>query len=213
MPLDFPNPFNWYRLSIRNLPGVCLDVINDGTAHEQGKLQMAPVGNFSGQHWQFLPALDGSFCMRTMYTGTDMLLSAGDDDVRLTREPERDGKRWYLEHVYDHESAPFRLRLGLLAASNQCYLTPCPTPGWFNNQRLHAKTLGNPSEQQTEWTITIIGPISIPEFVLSPPVTIPTTETSWTNVIGLSSGSGCSLLRSTSSLPDADPPQCPILGW
>jgi hypothetical protein len=148
-----------------------------------------------------------------MYTGTDMLLSADDVDARLTRGPEREGKRWYLEPVYDHESAPIRLRLGLPAASNQRYLTQCPTPGWFNNQRLHATTVENVSEQQREWTITIIGPINIPEFVLSPPVTSHTTETAWTNVIGSSSGSEYSLLRSSSSLPNDDPHQWPILGW
>src|SRR2546421_9794865 len=100
MSLSFPSPFTWYRLSINGLPGVCLDVINDGHAHEDGKLQMAPIGNYSGQHWQFLPSPEGSYCLRTMYTGTDMFLHYNyDHDPHLTRETAKLGARWYLKNL------------------------------------------------------------------------------------------------------------------
>lgn len=74
----------WYRLHPSNDASLAIDVINDGRAHIDGNLNLAPTGRFSGQFWNIRPAESddprhGSplYVLATMYLGASMVLTAG----------------------------------------------------------------------------------------------------------------------------------------
>jgi immune inhibitor A len=105
----------WYRLKNTYQPATkCLDVVNDNDVDSTGLLQMAAIGDYSGQHWQLKPNSDGSYCLRTMFLGQNRQL-----DVRRDKKtpvllptnsmakaqfwsikPWGDGT-WHLEVSYD----------------------------------------------------------------------------------------------------------------
>ncbi|KAK5673923.1 hypothetical protein LTS10_013304 [Elasticomyces elasticus] len=192
------NPFLWYRLTTDNLPGVCLDVVNDGTAHTEGKLQMSPTGVYTGQRWQVLPPPEGSFCMRTSYTGTDMLLCFQRLDAHLTCQTNvREASvRWQLEPVRG-EGARFTSRFRIRAESANIqqghYLTTEVDSTWFNAQRLRLRLRSAGTAQ--DWHFTVIKPVDLPEYLIASPVS-PTQGHGWTNVRtseGESSAGGVSM--------------------
>jgi len=68
----------WYRLHNKFLgKDVVLDVVNDKGEESSGALQMAEVGDYSGQYWQIRPHPDddGTYILRTFFLGPDKTLA------------------------------------------------------------------------------------------------------------------------------------------
>ena len=108
-------PDTWYRFTLPHRPGYSLDIINDGHAHEDGKLQIAPTGNYSGQFWQLIPSPSGRYRMRTMYTGPDMYLTVRDEDNLDPHLTAENGKTETLWHIipYDNDTVKIKLNVSL----------------------------------------------------------------------------------------------------
>ncbi|KAG9204786.1 hypothetical protein G6514_010017 [Epicoccum nigrum] len=102
------DPETWYRLRNSYQSSThCLDVINDNSVNSKGLLQMAAIGNFSGQYWQLKANEDGTYCLRTMFLGVERQLGVMDDKttpVLQTVNPSAKGQFWTIEawdHPYD----------------------------------------------------------------------------------------------------------------
>jgi hypothetical protein len=167
MSLQPIDPNSWYRLSLRCIPDFCLDVINNGHAHEDGLLQIAPVGNFTGQHWQFVPSNDGTYTLRTWYTGTRMLLDVRNDkptDPHLTEDPPTLGRFWKLLPRFDGTWRIVNQRSG-----DSFALGPKSDLSWSRAERLEMSE-GDTERQQ--WTVTKIREIGdeAPEYRLVSPM-------------------------------------------
>jgi immune inhibitor A len=102
------DPQMWYRLKNTYQSSThCLDVVNDDGLNSKGLLQMAAIGNFSGQYWQLKANEDGTYCLRTMFLGAERRLGVMDDKTTLvlqTVNPSAKGQYWTIEawdHPYD----------------------------------------------------------------------------------------------------------------
>ena len=99
-PTDKFNPRMWYRLKNTYQPSThCLDVVNDNSINSKGLLQMAAIGNFSGQRWQLKENDDGSYCLRTMFLGPDRQLGVKDDKstpILQTANPSARAQYWTI---------------------------------------------------------------------------------------------------------------------
>src|SRR5665213_857228 len=79
--LDFKSNV-WYRFTNFIAPFNAIDVVNDNGASSSGEINMAPEGNFSGQHWQIRPSTTrpGSYNLCTMFLGASKCLDIYRED-------------------------------------------------------------------------------------------------------------------------------------
>jgi immune inhibitor A len=159
MAVSTLRPDTWYRFTLPYRPGYSLDVINDGHAHEDGKLQIAPTGNYSGQHWQLIPSASGTYRMRTMYTGPDMYLTVrGEDnlDPHLTHESGKAGRFW---HIVPCSHGTVKIKLN--ESGQDYYLGSKDDANWFRAQR---PVLSHQEDQTQVWQTEIVRLIEEPIF-------------------------------------------------
>jgi hypothetical protein len=151
----------WYRLTNISLPDVCLDVINNGRSHIDGWLQMAPIGNYSGQHWQIIPTLEGAYRLRTQYTGPEMFLDVrdnGNDDPHLIDTRQSPQQQW---RFVPNGNESFRLINE--ASGPELFFGAHVDESWSRARKLWMR----PTDASDQiWKITPIGPILIPAFVM-----------------------------------------------
>jgi hypothetical protein len=70
--MKFLSTSQWYRLTNLYAIGLALDVVNDNGTLSSGRLQMAPIGDFSGQYWALQPFPDASsptYALHTLFLG------------------------------------------------------------------------------------------------------------------------------------------------
>ncbi|KAL7949234.1 M6 metalloprotease [Trichoderma barbatum] len=81
--------------------GHALDVINDGASSKDNMIQMRRESNISGQHWQIVANVTGTFTLRTLFLGANQQLNAaGSFTGQIWRiEPWGDGT-WHLENLF-----------------------------------------------------------------------------------------------------------------
>lgn len=95
-------PHAWYRLTNGYTgPTLALDVINDGTHNDpaKGLLNMATVGNFTGQHWNFVERSEGKYEVSTWFLGTNRALNVYGNNMttpHLALARNFSGQRWNL---------------------------------------------------------------------------------------------------------------------
>ncbi|OCL01297.1 hypothetical protein AOQ84DRAFT_306992 [Glonium stellatum] len=156
------NSCTWYRFTLVHRPGFSLDIINDGDAHEDGKLQIAPTGCYTGQHWQLIPSLSGQYRLRTWYTGPDMYLdvrSENDLDPHLTSEGPKIGRCWYV--VLNNDGT---VKLQLQIAGQDYFLGSKYDESWSRNWRPFLSERGDPSQI---WKMESVGRVN-PNFDTKP---------------------------------------------
>lgn len=93
---------SWYRIKNPAKPGMAIDVVNDGNQQQDGKVQMAAEGDFSGQHWQLRPSRinPGAYNLCNMWLGTSKFLDVyGSDKTRphLATAGNYSGQQWRVE--------------------------------------------------------------------------------------------------------------------
>ncbi|KAK4069185.1 hypothetical protein Trihar35433_5764 [Trichoderma harzianum] len=93
---------SWYRIMNSARPGMTIDVVNDGNQQQDGQVQMAAEGNFSGQHWQLRPSRTnpGAYNLCNMWLGSDKCLDVyGNDKTRphLATAGNYSGQQWRVE--------------------------------------------------------------------------------------------------------------------
>lgn len=108
------NDKTWYRLkNTYNPSSYSLDVINESGTESPGNIELARVGNFSGQHWQIKFVGNETYHLRTMFLGANRQLDVAGSGRKTpmlktaTREytqqwrvtPWGDGT-WRIENVY-----------------------------------------------------------------------------------------------------------------
>ncbi|KAI9774896.1 MAG: hypothetical protein M1840_000112 [Geoglossum simile] len=150
---------HWYRLTVDYLPGVCLDVIGGWQAGEEGRLQMAPIGNYSGQYWQLVPSKAGTYWLRTMYTGPYMFLDVRDTDrthPSLADDGPAPGRYWHFIPCAD---GTFKLENDYTGEG--FFFGPRHDSDWFRSERL---AMCQDDDPRQHWTITITSQISEPAF-------------------------------------------------
>ncbi|KAI9765244.1 MAG: hypothetical protein M1840_007736 [Geoglossum simile] len=90
----------WYRCTNSFLgPNTALDVQNDGQGNAEGLLKMAPLGNYSGQFWRFVPYGSGTYKLCTMFLGPDRVLDVyGNDKTKphLATKGNYSGQIWTI---------------------------------------------------------------------------------------------------------------------
>ncbi|KAJ5668904.1 Extracellular alkaline serine protease [Penicillium macrosclerotiorum] len=90
----------WYRLTNDYLgPRIALDVVEDGLGNPQGVLKMAPVGEYPGQYWQFVPQSSGTFKLHSKFFGHQMALDVwGNNKImpHLARAGHFSGQYWKI---------------------------------------------------------------------------------------------------------------------
>ncbi|CAP80482.1 hypothetical protein PCH_Pc12g08550 [Penicillium rubens Wisconsin 54-1255] len=96
------DPGTWYRLTNAYLgTSIALDVENDGVGNTEGRLKMAPCGNYSGQFWQFIPQpSSGTYKICSMFLGQNRALDVyGNDKTKphLATEGNYSGQLWTLD--------------------------------------------------------------------------------------------------------------------
>lgn len=92
----------WYRLKNSYKTDThCLDVVNDNDTNSTGLLQMAAVGNYSGQYWQLkLNDDQETYSLRTLFLGPNRQLSVQSDKKTPVLElinPLAKGQSWTIE--------------------------------------------------------------------------------------------------------------------
>ncbi|KAK3217228.1 hypothetical protein GRF29_1g2317844 [Pseudopithomyces chartarum] len=108
------NKKTWYRLKNTFDPSsYSLDVMNDNDIESTGNVELARVGNFSGQHWQIKFIGNETYTLRSMFLGANRQLDVAGSGKKTpmlrttTREytqqwriiPWGDGT-WRIENVY-----------------------------------------------------------------------------------------------------------------
>lgn len=108
------NEKKWYRLKNKYNPSsYSLDVINDNGLESTGNIELARVGNFSGQYWQIKFVGNETYILRSMFLGANRQLDVTGSGRKTpvlrtaTREytqqwrivPWGDGT-WRIENVY-----------------------------------------------------------------------------------------------------------------
>ncbi|KAL7818344.1 ricin B lectin domain-containing protein [Trichoderma gracile] len=93
---------SWYRITNPAKPGMAIDVVNDGNQQQDGQVQMAAEGNFSGQHWQLRPSRTqpGAYNLCNMWLGAGKCLDVyGNDKTRphLATAGNYSGQQWSVE--------------------------------------------------------------------------------------------------------------------
>lgn len=93
---------SWYRIMNPAKPGMAIDVVNDGNQQQDGQVQMAAEGNFSGQHWQLRPSRTqpGAYNLCNMWLGANKCLDVyGNDKTRphLAAAGNYSGQQWRVE--------------------------------------------------------------------------------------------------------------------
>jgi len=147
------NACTWYRFTLVHRPGFSLDIINDGHAHEDGKLQIAPTGNYSGQLWQVIPSLDGRYRLRTMYTGPEMYLNVRSEnnlEPHLTSEGPEIGRHW---HVVPNGDGTVKLQLKI--AEKEYFLGSAEKESFLGSKYIPVL-----SEQEEIWEMGSVAPIN-----------------------------------------------------
>jgi hypothetical protein len=76
----------WYRLENKSLGDtLAIDIINVGS--DSHALQMAKVGDYSGQYWKFIPVDDGSYQMTNAFLADrNLVLDVRDDGRAIMAE-------------------------------------------------------------------------------------------------------------------------------
>lgn len=105
---------------------MAIDVVNDGNQQQDGQVQMATEGNFSGQHWQLRPSRTnpGAYNQCNMWLGSGKYLDVyGNDKTRphLSTAGNYSGQQWRVEQ---QESGTWKLSnsySGPLALSADAY--------------------------------------------------------------------------------------------
>ncbi len=159
MAVSTLRPDTWYRFTLPQRPGYALDIINDGHAHEDGKLQIAPTGDYSGQLWQLIPSLSGQYRMRTMYTGPDMYLTVRSEDnidPHLTAESRKSRRLW---HIVPCSNDTVKIKLNV--SGRDYYLGSKYDANWF---RLHRPVLSNQEDETQIWKTETVRSIEEPIF-------------------------------------------------
>lgn len=147
-------PDTWYRFTLPNRPGYSLDIINDGHAHEDGKLQIAPTGNYSGQFWQLIRSPSDRYRIRTMYTGPDMYLTVRDEDnldPHLTAESGKVGRLW---HIVPCGNGTVKIKLNV--SGRDYWLGSKHDTNWSRSQR---PVLSHQEDQTQVWKAESVRPI------------------------------------------------------
>ncbi|KAH0491832.1 hypothetical protein TgHK011_003239 [Trichoderma gracile] len=93
---------SWYRITNPAKPGMAIDVVNDGNQQQEGQVQMAAEGNFSGQHWQLRPSRTqpGAYNLCNMWLGAGKCLDVyGNDKTKphLATAGNYSGQQWSVE--------------------------------------------------------------------------------------------------------------------
>ncbi|PTB64794.1 carbohydrate-binding module family 13 protein [Trichoderma citrinoviride] len=108
-PTAPPNPAHdgldrrlWYRIKNPAKPGMAIDVVNDGNQQQDGQVQMAAEGNFSGQHWQLRPSRTdpGAYNLCNMWLGANKCLDVyGNDKTKphVATAGNYSGQQWRVE--------------------------------------------------------------------------------------------------------------------
>lgn len=91
----------WYKMKNVAIPGMAIDVINDGNQQRDGQLHMEADGDFSGQYWQLRKSTTspGAYNLSTMWLGSNMYLDVyGNDKTRphLTAAGNFSGQQWHV---------------------------------------------------------------------------------------------------------------------
>lgn len=144
----------YYRLTNSFLgPTQALDVVNDGTG--SGRLKMADVGNYSGQHWHFASLEDGSkYALRTQYLGEgyslDVINDAGVDSRSLHLAPTGlySGQFWTIKPWGD----------GSFKLTND-FTGPAQHLDTYSDT--HEPFLGSDNHSGQHWYFTRIGSIQV----------------------------------------------------
>ncbi|EON65729.1 hypothetical protein W97_04968 [Coniosporium apollinis CBS 100218] len=151
------NAQTWYRLR-NTLAGHALDVVNDGSGSKYRSIQMAPEGNFSGQHWQIKPRADGSYALCSMFLGAGMQLDiAGEDKKKAHLAPAGNfsGQFWQIKPWGDGS-----FHLSNLFSGPDLYLD---TMEGGTRVAMNSSNTGRPTQR---WTITPIRAITESGFLV-----------------------------------------------
>ena len=97
-PTGHFDPRIWYRLKNTYQPTThCLGIKDNSNS---GLLQMVPIGDFAGQHWQLKANEDGSYFLRTLLLGPNRQLGVQDDKKTPILQPSNSsakGQHWTIQ--------------------------------------------------------------------------------------------------------------------
>jgi hypothetical protein len=97
------DPSYYYRLTnAHSGPNQALDVRNDGRNYA---LKMAPIGDYSGQQWRFIPFGNNTYKLQNVFLKGGYSLDIVNDGVNIKTHMAKTGsytgQRWHLRHLID----------------------------------------------------------------------------------------------------------------